>query len=264
MPSSDRPISLPHDVLKNSHAKAAKPTDVSVGLKPHILREIAINASSGSRKKPKCRFPASLLQCHAFSLPERLSMTLPISAHINRNMPRSTDAGFCWPRASLQKDDRQLLMPAASSAEWHAFDRRPGKHVPDIEIHSYLSDVLPRDRPADSKLLKTPLRTMASMTIASWKFTCIKPWIGTILDSSAPWPLRVSQARGFTKPPPVAPPDPSPNPFAKPSLGAVRVNPHRNGFPPLLFVRSPWYAEVHTVRAMCPEFQNGAYRACVP
>ena len=147
--------------MKNSHAKPAKPTDISVGLKPHVLREAAITASSGSRKKPKWPRVSgeAFFNVTHFSLTRNaLSMTLPIPPSINRQYATVNGRRVLSATGRRYKGTiGQLLMPAASSAEWHAFVRAAGEHYLTLTIHFYFPTLLRRDLDGGLKIAQDAL-----------------------------------------------------------------------------------------------------------
>lgn len=155
MPPSDRPIHLPHYVLKNSKRG---PVGVSI---VHLLRDTAIDASSRSRKKPRWpRLSAeAVLQATRFSLTgNALSLTLPLPPSINRQY--ATVNG----RRVLSATGRrykvtvgQLLMTAPSSSEWTAFLQKTREHFLTLTIHFYFPTLLRRDIDGGLKIAQDAL-----------------------------------------------------------------------------------------------------------
>lgn len=155
MPPSDRPINLPQYVLKNSRGGS---TGTSI---EHLLRNTAINASSGSRKKPK--WPRlsteAVLQATRFSLTDNaLSLTLPLPPSINRQY--ATVNG----RRVLSATGRrykvtvgQLLMTAAASPEWPIFLQKIQEHFLALTIHFYFPTLLRRDLDGGLKIAQDAL-----------------------------------------------------------------------------------------------------------
>lgn len=155
MPHSDRPITLPQNVLKNSRGGS---TGASIA---HLLRDTTINASSGSRKQrkwPRGSTEAALQATH-FSLADNaLSLTLPLPPSINRQY--ATVNG----RRVLSATGRrykitvgQLLMTAASSSEWHIFLQKAQEHFLALTIHFYFPTLLRRDIDGGLKIAQDAL-----------------------------------------------------------------------------------------------------------
>ena len=158
MPSSDRPIDLPQYVVKNSRGGSARLTGVSIS---QLSRNVAINASSRSREKP--RWPRlsteAVLQATRFSLTgNALSLTLPLPPSINRQY--ATVNG----RRVLSSTGRrykvtvgQLLMTAPSSSEWTAFLLKAREHFLTLTIHFYFPTLLRRDIDGGLKIAQDAL-----------------------------------------------------------------------------------------------------------
>ena len=158
MPSSDRPISLPQYVVKNSRGGPGRLTGVSIS---QLSRNIAIAASSGSRKKPT--WPRlsgkAALEATRFSLTgDVLSITLPIPPSINRQYATVNGRRVLSATGRRYKGTiGQLLMAAAPSPEWHAFLRKAREHCLALTIHFYFPTLLRRDLDGGLKIAQDAL-----------------------------------------------------------------------------------------------------------
>ncbi len=126
-----------------------------------FLQDTAINASSGSRKKPKrprLSTEISLPGTRLSLTGNALSLTLPLPPSINRQY--ATVNG----RRVLSATGRrykvtvgQLFMTAPSSSEWTAFLQKAQAHFLTLTIHFYFPTLLRRDIDGGLKIAQDSL-----------------------------------------------------------------------------------------------------------
>jgi len=133
-------------------------TGVSIG---QLSRNIAIDVSSGSRKKPtwpRLSGKASLNATRFSLTKDELSMTLPIPPSINRQYATVNGRRVLSATGRRYKGTiGQLLMTATSSTEWHAFLQKAQEHFLTLTIHFYFPTLLRRDLDGGLKIAQDSL-----------------------------------------------------------------------------------------------------------
>ena len=126
-----------------------------------LLRDTAINASSGSRKKPKGPRLSTEISLHTtrFSLTDNaLSITLPMPPSINRQYATVNGRRVLSATGRRYKGTiGQLLMTAGSSSGWHAFLRKAQEHFLSLTIHFHFPTLLRRDLDGGLKIAQDAL-----------------------------------------------------------------------------------------------------------
>ena len=120
-----------------------------------------MNASSGSRRKPKGPRLSAEASPHftRFALTgNTLSMTLPIPPSINRQYATVNGRRVLSATGRRYKGTiGQLLMAAASSPEWYAFLRKAQEHCLALSISFYFPTLLRRDLDGGLKIAQDAL-----------------------------------------------------------------------------------------------------------
>ena len=158
MPSSDRPISLPQDALKNGRGGPGRLTVISGS---RLSRNAAIAASSGSRRKPtwpRLAAGSSPRATHVSLTGNVLSTTLPIPPSINRQYATVNGRRVLSATGRRYKGAiGQLLMTAASSSKWPTFLRAAQEHWLALTIHFHFPTLLRRDLDGGLKIAQDAL-----------------------------------------------------------------------------------------------------------
>ncbi|MCY4613078.1 MAG: RusA family crossover junction endodeoxyribonuclease [Nitrospira sp.] len=144
--------------MKNSRGRTTRAPGVAIA---QFARDTAIDASSGSRRKPKWPRLSTEAFVHAthFSLTDdALSITLPIPPSINRQYATVNGRRVLSATGRRYKGTvGQLLMTAGSSSEWHAFLRKAREHGLALTIRFHFPTLLRRDLDGGLKIAQDAL-----------------------------------------------------------------------------------------------------------
>ncbi len=126
-----------------------------------LSRTLALDAASGSRRKPKWPRPSAEGSPSAarFSLTgNALSMTLPIPPSINRQYATVNGRRVLSATGRRYKGTiGQLLMTVASASGWRAFLQNAQEHCLALTIHFYFPTLLRRDLDGGLKIAQDAL-----------------------------------------------------------------------------------------------------------